>query len=303
MSENNGGITKKIKKVMHILNPFAGKGNAKKIKESLSGDDFTYMSDSASETSEFITKTCKENPDTCFTVYGGDGTVFRAVNALMNSGCADRATLKIVPMGSGNDFVRSFEDFHGEKPIDILTFNGRYAANVINMGFDCSVVERANKMKKSPLISGKMAYIFGVVGELFNKKALDLTITIKYADGSEEVLKDKFLLVACGNCRWYGGGFKAVPLSECDDGLIDVTLIKDVSALTFISLVGDFRKGTFVDEKTGEVTEKFKKYILYKKCVGIKIEGVETVCADGEIFKESTVEIGIIHNALNFAKD
>ena len=30
---------------MHILNPFAGKGTAKKVKESLSGSDFVYMSD------------------------------------------------------------------------------------------------------------------------------------------------------------------------------------------------------------------------------------------------------------------
>ena len=302
MAEKSGGITNKIKKVIHVLNPFAGKGTAKKVQESLREDEY-FMSDSGDETSEFIKNTCKENPNTCFTVYGGDGTVFKAVNAIMESGCGSQATLRVVPSGSGNDFVRSFENLHGEIPIDVLTFNGRYAANVINMGFDCSVVERANKMKKSPLISGKMAYIFGVVGELFNKKALDLKITIRYADGTEEKINEKCLLVACGNCRWYGGGFKAVPLAKCDDGLIDVTIIKDVSVPTFIGLVGDFKKGTFVDEKTGKVTEKFAKYIIYKKCVGIKIEGVETVCADGEIFKESTVEVGIVPKALNFMRD
>lgn len=296
-------VTRKIKKVMHILNPLAGKGTAKKVKETITGDDYVYMSESPSATSEFIRKSCQENPDTCFTVYGGDGTVFRAVNALMASGCADKAVLKVVPVGSGNDFVRSFEGVHGEKQIDLLTFNGRYAANVINMGFDCSVVKRAVRLKKSPFIPGKLAYTFGIAGELLHKKPMDLTVTLTYEDGSTEVFKDKYLLVAAGNCCWYGGGYKAAPCAKYDDGLIDVALIKNVPTTTFLGLVGDYKKGTFVDPETVVVTDKFKKYIVYKKCVGVKIEGCGSVCADGEIFDENVVEIGIVHKAINLLLD
>ena len=296
-------ISRKIKKVMHILNPLAGKGTATKVKESISGSDYVYMSQSPSETSEFIKKSCQESPDTCFTVYGGDGTVFRAVNALMDSGCADKATLKVVPVGSGNDFVRTFEGMHGEHLIDVLTFNGRYAANVINMGFDCSVVRRAVKLKKSPLIPGRLAYTFGIVGELINKKPMDATVTLTYSDGHTEVFKDKFLLIACGNCCWYGGGYKAVPCAKFDDGIIDVALIKNVPTATFLNLVSDYKKGTFVNPNTYEVEEKFKKHVIYKKCVGIKIEGCGAVCADGEIFNENEVEIGIIPKAINLLLD
>ena len=296
-------ITRKIKKVMHILNPLAGKGTATKVKESLPSSDYVYMSESPSETSEFIKNSCRENPDTCFTVYGGDGTVFKAVNALMDSGCADRASLKIVPVGSGNDFVRTFEGMHGEHLIDVLTFNGRYAANVINMGFDCSVVKRAVKIKKNPLIPGRLAYTFGIVGELVNKKPMDATVTLTLADGTTETYKEKFLLIACGNCCWYGGGYKAAPCAKFDDGIIDVALIKNVATSTFISLVGDYKKGTFVDKDTAEVEEKFKKYVIYKKCVGVKIEGCGSVCADGEIFDENVVEIGIVPKAINLILD
>lgn len=301
--EEKQTVTRKIKKVMHILNPFAGKGTATKVKESLSGSDYVYMSESANDTSEFIKKSCQENPDTCFTVYGGDGTVFKAVNALMESGYADKASLKVVPIGSGNDFVRTFDGFKGETEIDVLTFNGRYAANVINMGFDCSVVKRVVNLKKSPFIPGKLAYSLGVVGELFKKKAMDLSVTVTYADGTQENFDGKYLLVAAGNCCYYGGGFKAAPAAKYDDGLIDLLLINDVKTTTFISLVGDYKKGTFVNTATGEVTEKFKKYITYKKCVGVKIKGCGSVCADGEIFDENEVEIGIIPKALNLVVD
>ena len=47
----------------------------------------------------------------------------------------------------------------------------------------------------------------------------------------------------------------------------------------------------------------FKKYVLYKKCVGIKVIGCGSVCADGEIFDENEVEIGIIPKALNLIVD
>jgi diacylglycerol kinase family enzyme len=301
--EEKKTIKRKIKKVMHILNPFAGKGNAKKVKESLDGSDFVYMSESSNDASEFIKKSCMENPDTCFTVYGGDGTVFKAVNALMESGCADKASLKVVPIGSGNDFVRTFDGFSGETEIDILTFNGRYAANVINMGFDCSVVKRVVNLKKSPLIPGKLAYTFGVAGEIFNKKPMDATVTLMYADGTQEILKEKFLLIAAGNCCYYGGGFKAAPAAKYDDGLIDVALVRNVSVPTFISLVADYKKGSFVNSATGEVCEKFKKFVIYKKCIGLKVHGCGSVCADGEIFDENDVEIGIIPKAINLIVD
>ena len=72
------------------------------------------MSESPAATSRFIKESCQVEPDTCFTVYGGDGTVHRAVNAVMASGCNKEAMLKIVPIGSGNDFIRSFDDMPDE---------------------------------------------------------------------------------------------------------------------------------------------------------------------------------------------
>ena len=185
----------------------------------------------------------------------------------------------------------------------MLTFNGRYAANVINMGFDCSVVKRTTKIKKNPLIPGKLAYTFGVAGEIFNKKPMDATVTILYADGSQEIIQDKFLLIAAGNCCYYGGGFKAAPAAKYNDGLIDVAIVKDVSVPTFVGLVADYKKGSFVNSATGEVVEKFKKYVLYKKCVGLKVIGCGSVCADGEVFDENEVEIGIIPKAINLIVD
>ena len=292
----------KPRKMIHVLNPKAGKGIAAKIKKTIKSDEYIYVSQSAEASSEFIKKTCDDAPDTCYTVYGGDGTVFRAVNALMESGHNKTASLKIVPTGSGNDFVRSFEGDIGEHRIDVMRFNDKYAVNVINMGFDCGVVQRAVKFKQKPLINGKMAYICGVVGELINKKPMNLKIELTYPNGETELLSGEYLLMAIANAKWYGGGFKVAPLADVSDGLLDVMIIKNISRRLFMSFVGGFRSGTLIDEN-GEPKEKLKDILYYKKCISVKVEGCDTVCADGEIFKESHLDISVVPNALNYIKD
>lgn len=301
--EKIDGAKRKIKQIMHVLNPLAGKGRAAQIKETLGENNSVYMSKSSEDASEFIIKACQENPDTCFTVYGGDGTVFRAVNALMKSGYADRASLKIVPVGSGNDFVRSFEGKKGEFGVDVMEFNGKYAVNVVNIGFDCEVVRRAQTLKKKPMVSGKMAYILGVVGEITTKKPIDAVITLTYPDGSQEVIEEKILLAAVANGKWYGGGFQLAPDANTGDGLLNVEIVRDISRTKFIGLVGDYKKGTHVDMETGDVKPKFKDLVYYRKCVAVKIEGCKSVCADGELFEETEIDLKVIPQAINYIID
>ena len=289
-----------IKKILHILNPLAGKGTAKRVRKHIKETDETYMSVSPVETSEFIRKSCEAEPDTCFTVYGGDGTVHRAVNAVMESGCADEAMLKIVPIGSGNDFVRSFDDMPSEFVADIMKFNDKYAANIVNMGFDCGVVKRADKLKKLPLINGPMAYILGVVGELLHKKPMNAKITFTYEDGTTEVMEEKFLLIAIGNGRWYGGGFKAVPGAKLDSGVLDVTVIKNISTLRFLKLVGPFKKGKHIKDPDNCVVKKgTEKFLMYKKCIGVKVEGCDLVSADGELYETNVADVSVLPKAIS----
>ena len=286
-------------KTIHILNPKAGKGAANKVNKTIKSDEIIYVSESPLASSEFIKNTCEKTPDACFTVYGGDGTVFGAVNALMESGHNKTASLRVVPVGSGNDFIKTLEGDPGKHQIDVMRVNDKYAVNVINMGFDCGVVQRAARLKKKKFITGKMAYIYGVVGELIKKKPLDLKITLTYENGDTEVIEEKLLLCAVANAKWYGGGFKVAPLADVSDGLLDVMIVRNIPRRTFLGFVGDFKKGELLDE-TGKPKEKVKDILYYRRCVAIKIEGCETYCADGEIFKGGTIDVSVLPKALNY---
>ena len=126
---------------------------------------------------------------------------------------------------------------------------------------------------------------------------------LTYADGTQEIIEEKILLAAVCNGKCYGGGFKLAPDADLSDGILNVEIIRDISRSKFISMVADYKKGTHIDTEKGELKERFKEIVYYKKCVAVKIEGVKSVCADGELFEESTVEVKVIPHAINYLID
>lgn len=56
------GIATKAKTTIHLLNPQAGKGAAKKVNKNIKPDEFVYMPESPEASREFIKNTCKKAP-------------------------------------------------------------------------------------------------------------------------------------------------------------------------------------------------------------------------------------------------
>lgn len=309
------------RRVVHILNPASGKPGrfdiAKNNVEKM-GAEF-LVSQKAGGIAELVENLFREDPYAHAIVYGGDGTVNETVNGIMRSGAADTAAFSVVPMGSGNDFsayANATDDLKNNElsKIDVIKVksNGeeRYFVNLANVGFDCDVVWETYSLKKNPFFRGKMAYIAGIVKVLFRKKTIDakLTLTgcVNLADGSpapDVNIEQNVLLAAFANSKFYGGGFKAAPLASVQDGLMDNIMIKDVSRLKFISLVGDYKAGDYITDK-GELKNKFKKVVSCYRSKKAVLTGVERFCLDGEIFQtgdDKTVEFEMIPGAVWFA--
>lgn len=286
---------------VHILNPKSGSQRhseaARAAIEKTGGE--ILESTRQGEITALVADLFSRDPFAHAIVYGGDGTVYEAVNGIMQSGHNRTASFSVVPTGSGNDFSVYVNDSGVFKkadlnPIDLIrtTVGGqvRYSANVTNMGFDCDVVRETYKLKKIPVFRGPVAYIAGVATTLMKKKAIRAKITMSgCADKDGNPLAEgvqswdqKILLTACANAQFYGGGFRAAPLASVSDGLMDVLVVRDMSRLRFVSLVKYYRDGTFVGED-GELLEKFKKILDYRKCEKIVIDGPEWYCMDGEV--------------------
>ncbi|MBQ4054612.1 MAG: acylglycerol kinase family protein, partial [Clostridia bacterium] len=124
-----------MRKIM-ILNPAAGHGDADKLT---SPDEkiLIYKTKSVGDAERYVTQECRIDPETHFIVCGGDGTVNEVVNGIISAGAGESAMFSIVPTGTGNDFIKNDLEKKKVHKVDVVAINGRYAVNMINIGFDC----------------------------------------------------------------------------------------------------------------------------------------------------------------------
>lgn len=292
-----------------IINPAAGKTDSteilrKQIHELKTEDSIeVYITKGAGDARIKAEKEASIGDEIRIYACGGDGTANEILSGIAgHKNCA----LGIIPLGSGNDFVKAFEpltreDFLDiqrmvdgeEKEIDLMECNGNYSMNVMSVGFDAAVAKNVDKFKRLPLVSGSLAYKMSIVYCLFTKRKHKVKI---YLDGEAFTKADyenTTLLAIGGNGRFYGGGFKAAPLAELSDGYMDFVHSNTLSVFKFVRMIGKYRKGEHIDNPK-------LPFITFRRCKKIKFVAQEPVDInfDGEIFLEKDPEVTLLEKAL-----
>lgn len=239
---------------------------------------------------------CKADPYAVLVAVGGDGLISETANGIMRAGTGRPSSLSGVPLGDGNDFVRAMSEHDIAEPqlIDIMSVNGVYSLNMINIGFDCNVVINTDRLQKFPLFTGSFSYILGVIATFFKKKTFLTSVVVN----SDETIDGEFLLIAVGNCPYCGGGIKAIPTAAPFNGSLDVIVVKNVSHAQFISMFCDYKNGTHFD--LTELGDRYKPIIEYRRCSTLEISGIERFCVDGEIHECAGVRVDVIPRALRW---
>lgn len=309
-------------KHIFIMNPAAGKGNAEKeilhklieISKKTGIPYEIHRTIGIGDATRFVKGRCERNFHLAeserlilrFYACGGDGTLNEVVNGIF--GYRD-VEVTVIPAGTGNDFLRNFGDkkdfldinrqiFGQPKAVDVIQYEMdgavKYGINMLNIGLDCIVASKAAELKKYPLISGSLAYGLGIGQSLIKKDGVEVAIEL----GEEGMRFDGyFMLIAMANGSYYGGGFKAAPYAKVDDGLIDVSIVQDMTRRTLITLLGKYRKGAHLEDSV------CKELITYNKCKSLSIihqTGMQ-ISIDGEITTAKEIKLQIVPKAINFS--
>ncbi len=310
-------------KHIFIMNPASGSVRKRdRLVESIEtavqeagADHEIYFTKHQGDCRDYVKKACLEYSaeDRPLRIYGcgGDGTVNEVVNGAYGY---ENVEIGIIPMGTGNDYIRNYGKVSDFKDIrrqlagtsvysDAIRYRAEYkgvvtegyCANMFNIGFDCNVVDLTARVKRWPLLSGSLAYLVSVVIMLVKKKGAD--IRIEYSDGR---IKDgKILLAAIANGCYCGGGVKGVPYCDLNDGLMDVSIINDISRSFFIRLFPSYAKGTHPENKS-----MIKKNVLEytkEKTLTITANGESLrLCTDGEITTQKRIGFTAVKNAFRF---
>ena len=228
---------------------------------------------------------------------GGDGTLNECV---CGAAGYDNVAVTHFPTGTGNDFIKTFgrdkELFFdlqalvegSVRPIDIIDCNGRMSVNICSVGIDARIGCDVHKYSKIPLIGGATGYVTSTAVNLVKGIKEELRVFC----GGKMYYGDMTLICAC-NGRFYGGGFNPVPEARLDDGLIDFLIVKGVSRLTFLKLVGLYAKGRYA---------QFPKYITHVRGTSMDIESESEIIVnvDGEIIKGKKISMRLIPGGVNF---
>lgn len=175
---------------------------------------------------------------------GGDGTAHEVANGLLRS--RRRATMGVVPIGTGNDFARGIglprdplaaaAALVAARPryIDVGEVNGRYFLTIAGAGFDGAVAQQVNNWPK--WFGGTAMYVLAILKMLATYRPVDTEITV---DGTAE--RERLFLIAVGNTAWNAGGMWTVPPARPDDGLLHAMIAGPLTRLeTLIVLPGIF---------------------------------------------------------------
>ena len=258
-----------------------------------------------------------------FIAVGGDGTIHDVLNGIAEYvySADDESvrfsdfTMAVIPVGSGNDWVKSAgvaRDVASAVDQIVAGKIGRqdvvrvsvydpddadlnkivaesYMANIGGIGLDARVCEIVNR-KKERGFRGKKLYVSALLYCIKHRVPVYARVI---CDGNE-VFSGKYLSMAFGIGRYSGGGMRQTSLAVMDDGLLDVTVIPDISLLTIAKEVPRLFTGTF--HKVSVLTQARCRSVVILPDSGSDAEPVEV---DGEVIGRAPVRMDVLEDQLN----
>ncbi len=175
-------------------------------------------------------------------ISGGDGTMNEVINGVAT--CDKRPKIGYIPTGTTNDLAHSLKIPQNVKKAlkiikngkttthDIFRVNDRFGIYVCAFGlFTASSYQASQKQKKR---FGRLAYFKSGAKELFASKPFPLAI--KYENIT---LTGNYVLGVIANSK-YVAGFKINKMANCNDGFVNVILVK-TNVQKFITITSLFR--------------------------------------------------------------
>jgi lipid kinase YegS len=230
---------------------------------------------------------------------GGDGTLHDVLQGLVADGPQRRTALGVIPMGTANDFasaaglpagdpVGALEFIAGGRPtlIDVGRVNGRYFVNVASGGFVTEVTASTSDEMKTVL--GGAAYL---LKGLFSVGSIQARPARLNAPAWE--WEGNLYVLAVGNGRQAGGGFKLFERAALDDGLLDVLLIPEVPL--------DQLLGLFTLVTSGSLPEDHP-HLTYRQVPRLAVEAPDGMRfnLDGEPYQGTSFRFEVVPRAVPF---
>ena len=289
-------------KHIFIINPAAGKADktaeyTAKIKEHCQGLDYEIrVSECSGDCTRIARAYAESGEEIRLYACGGDGTLNEVV-----AGAAgfDNAAVSVYVGGSGNDFVKIFDDRDAFRSLDrlldaetavfdLIDANGHLSINICCVGLDSRIGADMIRYKRMPFVSGSMAYILPILTNLLKGSSEHYVVEV---DG--ETIDDEMTFVCVANARYYGGGFYAIPDAQPDDGLLDILLVKKLRLWQIPTALAKYKAGRY--KELGSIARHIRTDRITIRC-----DRESPINLDGEIRMGKEVHLKISRKKIRF---
>ncbi len=228
---------------------------------------------------------------------GGDGTAAEIVNGLVEAGVSEECELAMLPLGTGNSFLRDFGITNTESavdviargnstPIDLLRLTHEegviHFINTMGTGFVARAGELTNQRFKSLGAAGYIAAVFVCVARLQYEQN-----TLRYAGTTDDATT---VLTSFSNSQYTGGSMRMAPDAQVSDGLLDVVRAGRLGRATLVAAFARIFSGTHID---GEDV-----WTLKVDRVDFVNPSLQAVLIDGDLYHLTPLSIDVLPGAL-----
>jgi len=235
-----------------------------------------------------------------FIAVGGDGTSYEIVNGLFPEALEGQPpTLGFLPLGTGNSFLRDFNDrgvdgameallAQRTRPCDVLRMAHRegviHYINLLSVGFAADV-----NMTRSRAFSGwgELGYFLSIFLRLAR---LDRRPFPLLAEGMTEIDHRRCLFLTFNNSKFTGGTMMIAPDAKVDDGLIEYVRWGPIGRVGLIRNLSTLYDGTHVKHPLAE-----RKAV---KQIEFQLEHPVDVMVDGEALTLHLEKLDVLPSAL-----
>lgn len=275
-----------------VVNPAAGRNRggrlASRIAAALSLDEAQVFRSTGPGSVRALVREAVAKGYIKVAVAGGDGSIFEALNGLIEAGTP--AALGIIPVGTGNDFIKAagiplaWRDAckriaRGRmKSVDVGRCNELYFANGVGIGLDAEIGHTAQGLSwfRGPMVY--LAAAFRTLAGGINAPE----VSIRFDD---DELVQRITLVAVSNGSCYGGLFHIAPDASINDGMLDLIIADHVTRAKAMRLIPKVMRGDHLDDPA-------VRY-LQTRTVNIRSRVALPVQIDGELIEGGLKELDI----------
>ena len=291
-------------KHLFIINPAAGSRdrtekytkNIEKICTAKGLDFEIRVSKAPGNCAEIARQAAASGEDYHIYSCGGDGTLNEVVAGVAGY---DNVAITMFAGGSGNDFIKIFNETepfrdlerlldYEEATFDLIKCNDDFSLNICSVGLDARIGTDVSRYKRLPLLSGFRAYAVSALVNVIKGISEHYIVEIE----GERIDGRQTLICAC-NGRFYGGGFNPVPDADPCDGMLEVLVVKKVSRLQVMKVIGKYKNGQYAE------LDKLIRHFRTDK-VKIICDKPTSINLDGELRTATEINFSIAKEKVRF---